>query len=35
MTESAYLFPKCGTPGYAAPEIANLSGDYSNAKYTT
>jgi calcium-dependent protein kinase len=19
-----YLFPKCGTPGYVAPEIANL-----------
>lgn len=20
-----FLFPKCGTPGYVAPEIANLS----------
>jgi serine/threonine protein kinase len=22
--ESPYLFPKCGTPGFVAPEIANL-----------
>ena len=21
---STYLFPKCGTPGYVAPEVANL-----------
>jgi len=20
-----YLYPKCGTPGYVAPEIANLA----------
>ncbi len=20
-----YLYPKCGTPGYVAPEIANIS----------
>ena len=20
-----YIFPKCGTPGFVAPEIANLS----------
>ena len=23
-TNYRYLFPKCGTPGYVAPEIANL-----------
>lgn len=22
--ESPYIFPKCGTPGFVAPEIANL-----------
>jgi len=22
--EAPYLFPKCGTPGFVAPEIANL-----------
>jgi calcium-dependent protein kinase len=26
-----YLFPKCGTPGYVAPEIANLV--EKNTKY--
>ena len=23
--ESPYIFPKCGTPGFVAPEIANLN----------
>lgn len=22
--EAPYIFPKCGTPGFVAPEIANL-----------
>ena len=22
--ENPYIFPKCGTPGFVAPEIANL-----------
>ncbi|KAL4432630.1 hypothetical protein ABPG74_004923 [Tetrahymena malaccensis] len=30
-----YLFPKCGTPGYVAPEIINLKGDLTKARYTT
>lgn len=28
----AYNFPKCGTPGYVAPEIMNMTD--SNIKYT-
>lgn len=31
-TESKFLFPKCGTPGYVAPEVANL--DKNIFKYT-
>lgn len=27
-----FLFPKCGTPGYVAPEVLNLN---SENKYTT
>ena len=23
-SEAPYIFPKCGTPGFVAPEIANL-----------
>ncbi len=25
-----FLFPKCGTPGYVAPEIANISSNVLN-----
>ena len=28
-----YMFPKCGTPGYVAPEILNLSN--RNEKYSS
>ena len=24
IDEVPYIFPKCGTPGFVAPEIANL-----------
>ena len=32
IDESKYLFSRCGTPGYVAPEILNLKEE--NAKYT-
>lgn len=33
--DESYLFPKCGTPGYVAPEIINLSNteDIKNIRY--
>lgn len=33
MHEKQYLFSRCGTPGYVAPEVANLKNH--TEKYTT
>jgi serine/threonine protein kinase len=31
---ASYFLPKCGTPGYIAPEIANLK-DKETSKYSS
>lgn len=32
MDVPKYMFPKCGTPGYVAPEVVNL--ESKNEKYS-